>query len=80
MILPENRRDNARLPLKRHGDADKNTGIPHFDSKFKIEQHLKSSTVNHSLAAPVFFMDTLLADSSFGCRQRSVGTMILGVT
>ena len=24
-------------------NADKNTGIPHFESKYKIEQHIKSA-------------------------------------
>ncbi len=37
--------------------ADKNTGIPHFDSKFQIEEHLRSSGIPHTIFRPVFFME-----------------------
>lgn len=42
------------------GDANKNTGIPHFESKFKIEQHLSASGLPFTIMAPVFFMDNIL--------------------
>ena len=35
-------------------NADKNTGIPHFESKYKVEQHIKN------LGIPTFFMENLL--------------------
>ncbi len=41
--------------------ADKQTGIPHFDSKYIVEQHLAASGVNYTIAAPVWFMDNLVA-------------------
>jgi len=40
--------------------ADRATGIPHFDSKYRVEQHLASAGVPHSIVAPVYFMDNLL--------------------
>jgi len=40
-------------------DADQNTGIPHFDSKFEIEQHLKKSGLNHTIVAPAYFYDNI---------------------
>ncbi len=38
-------------------DADRATGIPHFDSKHLVEQHLAKSGVPHTIVAPVFFME-----------------------
>ncbi len=39
--------------------ADQNTGIPHFDSKFAVEQHLASTDLSWSVIAPVYFMENL---------------------
>ena len=41
------------------GSADRGTGIPHFDSKYAVEQHLAASGVNYSISAPVWFMENL---------------------
>jgi uncharacterized protein YbjT (DUF2867 family) len=41
-------------------DADRKTGIPHFDSKAEIEQHLKGLGIDHSVIAPVFFSENLM--------------------
>jgi uncharacterized protein YbjT (DUF2867 family) len=38
-------------------DADRKTGIPHFDSKAEAEQHLQGMGVDYSIVAPVFFME-----------------------
>jgi uncharacterized protein YbjT (DUF2867 family) len=40
--------------------ADKNTGIPHFESKYKIEQHIKNLGVPYTIIGPTFFMENLL--------------------
>lgn len=40
--------------------ADKKTGIPFFDSKLKIEQHLKSLGVPTTILRPVFFMENFV--------------------
>jgi uncharacterized protein YbjT (DUF2867 family) len=41
-------------------NADKNTGIPHFESKYKVEQHIKSLGIPHTIIGPTFFMENLL--------------------
>src|SRR5437879_7639092 len=42
--------------------ADRATGIPHFDSKFEVEQAIRQSGVPFTIVAPVFFMENFLAD------------------
>lgn len=42
------------------GSADKNTGIPHFDSKFRIEEHLRGTGLPYTILRPVFFMENWL--------------------
>jgi uncharacterized protein YbjT (DUF2867 family) len=39
------------------GSAHRNTGIPHFDSKFAIEEHVRSSGLPHTILRPVFLME-----------------------
>ena len=41
--------------------ADRATGIPHFDSKFRVEEHLRQSGLPFTIIAPAYFMDNLLA-------------------
>lgn len=38
-------------------NADRNTGIPHFDSKYAIEQHLAAQDVPWTVIGPAAFMD-----------------------
>jgi uncharacterized protein YbjT (DUF2867 family) len=40
--------------------ADRNTGIPHFESKFKIEQHVRNTGLRYTILRPVFFMENWL--------------------
>ena len=42
-------------------DANRNTGIPHFDSKFEVEEHLERLGTDYSIIAPVFFMENFFA-------------------
>jgi uncharacterized protein YbjT (DUF2867 family) len=42
------------------GSADRQTGIPHFDSKFQIEEHVRAIGLPHSILRPAFFMENLL--------------------
>jgi len=42
------------------GSADRNTGIPHFDSKFRIEEHLRGAGMRFTILRPVFFMENWL--------------------
>jgi uncharacterized protein YbjT (DUF2867 family) len=40
--------------------ADKNTGIPHFESKYRVEQHIKNLGIPYTIIGPTFFMENLL--------------------
>jgi uncharacterized protein YbjT (DUF2867 family) len=42
------------------GAADQNTGIPFFDSKFQIEQHVRGTGLPYTILRPVFFMENWL--------------------
>jgi uncharacterized protein YbjT (DUF2867 family) len=37
------------------GSAERNTGIPHFDSKFQVEEHIRLLGLPHTILRPVFF-------------------------
>jgi len=41
-------------------DADRATGVPHFDTKADAERALAASTLRWTITAPVFFSDNLL--------------------
>ncbi len=37
------------------GSADQNTGVPHFDSKFQIEECIRTIGLHYTILRPVFF-------------------------
>ncbi|MBD0310531.1 MAG: NmrA/HSCARG family protein, partial [Microcoleus sp. T1-bin1] len=37
------------------GSADHNTGIPHFNSKFQVEEHVRAIGLPYTILRPVFF-------------------------
>ncbi|MEJ2295662.1 MAG: NmrA/HSCARG family protein, partial [Candidatus Lokiarchaeota archaeon] len=41
--------------------ANKSTGIPHFDSKFKVEEHIRKIGIPYTIIRPVSFMENFLA-------------------
>ena len=41
--------------------ANKNTGVPHFDSKFKIEEYIRKIGIPYTIIRPVSFMENFLA-------------------
>ena len=41
------------------GSANKKTGIPHFDSKYAVEEAIIASGIPYSISCPVYFMDNL---------------------
>jgi uncharacterized protein YbjT (DUF2867 family) len=47
------------------GSADEETGIPHFESKVEVEEHLRSSGLQYTIVRPVFFMENW-QKSAFG--------------
>lgn len=40
--------------------ADQKTGIPHFETKFKIEEHIRNTGVPFTIFRPAFFMENWL--------------------
>lgn len=37
------------------GSAERNTGIPHFDSKFQVEEYIRAIELPYTILRPVFF-------------------------
>lgn len=44
------------------GGAERDTGIPHFDSKAEVEEHVRSLDLPYTILRPVFFMDNWETD------------------
>jgi uncharacterized protein YbjT (DUF2867 family) len=55
-----NRSGVSHLVYSSVGSADQNTGIPHFDSKFRIEEHIRGTGIRYTIFRPVFFMENWL--------------------
>lgn len=51
----------AHLVFSSVGSANKKTGIPHFETKWQVEQHLKRSGLPATILRPVFFMENFTA-------------------
>ncbi len=49
----------GHLVFSSVASADQATGIPHFESKFKVEEAIIASGISHTIVAPVFFMDNI---------------------
>jgi uncharacterized protein YbjT (DUF2867 family) len=41
------------------GSANRQTGVPHFDSKYEVEKHIAGVGVRATILAPVYFMENL---------------------
>jgi uncharacterized protein YbjT (DUF2867 family) len=50
----------GHLVFSSVASADRGTGIPHFDSKFRIEEHIRNLGVPWTITAPAFFYDNAL--------------------
>lgn len=57
--------DAAKTAGVRHlvyssvANADRQTGVPHFDSKYRVERHIQAIGIPSTIIGPVFFMDGL---------------------
>ena len=51
------------------GSANRQTGVPHFDSKYEVEKHIAKIGVRATVLAPVYFMENLY----FGKEQLAKG-------
>lgn len=52
--------DVGHLIFGSVANADRKTGIPHFDSKYEVEKHVASLNIPYTISAPVYFMDNYL--------------------
>ncbi|TIT46336.1 MAG: NmrA/HSCARG family protein, partial [Mesorhizobium sp.] len=53
-------------------DADKKTGIPHFESKYLVERHIEQLGIPYSISAPVAFMENAVAPWSIGALNQGI--------
>jgi uncharacterized protein YbjT (DUF2867 family) len=51
----------AYLVYTSVGSADRATGIPHFDSKYEVEKHIRKIGASAAIIAPVYFMENAVA-------------------
>jgi uncharacterized protein YbjT (DUF2867 family) len=58
-------------------DANKKTGVPHFDSKYLVEKHVAGLGIPYTISAPVFFMENIIAPWSVGALRQ--GTYALAM-
>lgn len=61
LVDAANRSRVSHLVYSSVGSADQNTGIPHFGSKFRIEEHIRGAGIPYTIFRPVFFMENWLA-------------------
>ncbi len=50
---------DVHLVFTSVGSANRQTGIPHFDSKYEVEKHIAKVGVRATILAPVAFMENL---------------------
>ncbi len=50
-------------------DADQSTGVPHFDSKYEVEKHLKGLNLNWTVVGPTYFMDNMMVFNMDGLKE-----------
>ncbi|WP_378950108.1 NmrA/HSCARG family protein [Mesorhizobium sp. ANAO-SY3R2] len=49
----------VHLVFNSVGSANRQTGVPHFDSKYEVEMHIAKIGVRATVLAPVYFMENL---------------------
>ena len=59
MVEATNQANVGHLVFTSVASADKATGIPHFESKFKVEEAIIASGISYTIVAPVFFMENI---------------------
>lgn len=55
-----------RIVYSSVGGAERQTGIPHFESKYRVEQHLATLGLPVVVIRPTFFMENLLTTGPAG--------------
>src|SRR6516162_3349641 len=59
----------VHLVFSSVGSANRQTGVPHFDSKYEVKKHIAKTGVRATVLAPVYFMENL----HFGKEQLAKG-------
>ncbi len=60
VVEAANKAGVSHLVYSSVASADRKTEIPHFDSKFEIEERIRASGIPHTIFRPVFFMENWL--------------------
>ena len=60
---------DVHLVFNSVGSANRQTGVPHFDSKYEVEKYIAKIGVRATVLAPVYFMENLY----FGKEQLAKG-------
>ncbi len=53
-------------------NADKKTGVPHFDSKYLVERHIAGLGIPYTISAPVAFMENIVMPRSVSALRQGV--------
>ena len=68
----------SHFVLSSVGSADQATGIPHFESKFEVEEMLLGSGLTHTILRPVYFMENILSKTTI--QRIGEGTFAMPMT
>jgi uncharacterized protein YbjT (DUF2867 family) len=60
----------GHLTYSSVADANKKTGIPHFESKYLVEKHVAGLGIPYTISAPVAFMENIVAPWSIGALRQ----------
>ena len=61
-------------------DANRETGIPHFDSKYQVERHIQAQNLPYTIVAPAYFMENLVAPFMLPGLQQGTLSMAMPAT
>lgn len=53
------------------GGAERESGIPHFESKWQVEKHIRALGLPATIIRPVFFMDNFAMDIGASIKQQN---------
>ena len=69
----------AHLVFSSVGSADQKTGIPHFESKYEVEQHIRGLGIPYTIVGPTYFFENVFNPFVLpGLRQGALATALPG--
>jgi len=67
----------AHLVYSSVGSADRKTGIPHFESKYEVEQHIEGLGIPYTIVGPAWFYENVFNPFELpGLRQGALATAL----